>query len=80
VAGVRLAHWAEFWAKKQPRKIILGQNFWANFRDARCARGVRPWLATGAGESRGMWGVPWERWGQRGGGGGVRGGGTIKTY
>ena len=34
-----LAHWAEFWAKKRPRKIILGQSFWANFSGLRCRRG-----------------------------------------
>jgi hypothetical protein len=53
---VHLAHWAEFWAKKRPRKIILGQNVWANFSGPRCRRGGHPVVPSGPAGCRGVWG------------------------
>ena len=49
-----LAHWAEFWAKKRPRKIILGQSFWANFSGLRCRRGGHPVVPSGPAGCRGV--------------------------
>ena len=51
-----LAHWAEFWAKKRPRKIILGQNVWANFSGPRRRRGGHAVVPSGPAGCRGVWG------------------------
>jgi hypothetical protein len=64
-----LAHWAEFWAKKRPRKIILGQNFGPTFSTCSATAGGTQgypgaqWGAWGCGAAPG-WGGPWGRaWG-----------------
>ena len=51
-----LAHWAEFWAKKRPRKMILGQSFRANFSGLRCRRGGHPVVPSGPAGCTGVWG------------------------
>ena len=57
-----LAHWAEFWAKKRPRKIILGQNFWANFFRLQRHRGGHPGVPRGSVGCVGVWGSPRVGW------------------
>ena len=57
-----LAHWAEFWAKKRPRKIILGQNFWANFFHLQRHRGGHPGVPRGSVGCVGVWGSPRVGW------------------